>query len=105
MKRSRLNPISKDPKRREKRFVPANVLKAVNERSSGLCERILKNEYSTDHGFTVKCWKAAMPQPHHILPRSQGGKHTVDNLLDLCFDCHRWAHDNQTKAKAEGILK
>jgi len=26
---------------------------------------------------------------HHIIPRSQGGPHTEDNLITLCSGCHR----------------
>jgi hypothetical protein len=29
---------------------------------------------------------------HHILPRSQGGKDTTDNLITLCAACHDGEH-------------
>jgi len=31
--------------------------------------------------------------PHHIYPRSQGRDHHPDNLVTLCFNCHRAIHD------------
>jgi len=30
---------------------------------------------------------------HHVTFRSQLGKDEVDNLVTLCFDCHRRLHD------------
>ncbi len=29
---------------------------------------------------------------HHITPRSQGGKDTIDNLMGLCRECHHEVH-------------
>lgn len=29
---------------------------------------------------------------HHIVPKSQGGKHKLTNLVTLCEECHRGAH-------------
>lgn len=31
--------------------------------------------------------------PHHITFRSAGGTHSPDNLVTLCFNCHRKVHD------------
>ena len=31
--------------------------------------------------------------PHHIVFKSQGGKDEVENLISLCFYCHRQMHD------------
>jgi len=35
--------------------------------------------------------------PHHLTYRSQGGQHTLDNLLTLCWKCHRAEHDGFLK--------
>jgi 5-methylcytosine-specific restriction endonuclease McrA len=31
--------------------------------------------------------------PHHVTFRSEGGTHHPDNLVTVCFDCHRNIHD------------
>lgn len=53
----------------------------------------------------VRCAREASKIPHHLKPRSRGGKHTSENLIDLCFICHRWVHDNPSEATKRGLLK
>lgn len=91
-----LSPISKDPRRRELRFIPIDVLIAIKERSGGRCEVFKMHDY--------RCMHVAK-HPHHILPRSRGGKHAVENLLHVCAECHRWIHDNPSKAIMRGLLR
>lgn len=31
---------------------------------------------------------------HHLNPRAAGGGNDPSNLITLCSECHRWAHDN-----------
>jgi len=33
--------------------------------------------------------------PHHILLKSQGGDDIEDNIMPLCFDCHRRYHNGK----------
>jgi len=33
-------------------------------------------------------------EAHHIVPIYLGGKDELDNVITLCFDCHRYAPDN-----------
>ena len=105
--KKRINPISKDPRKRAKRFVPDSVIKAVKNRSGGLCERVLMayTRINMEEGLLRRgpCGKPSMKQPHHRLARSQGGEHTKENLVDLCFECHRWVHENPKKAIVEGL--
>lgn len=42
---------------------------------------------------------------HHILPRSRGGKHNMENLVTLCSAHHQWAHGNPLAAKGHGLIK
>ena len=47
---------------------------------------------------------------HHIIPRSQSGSDTIDNIVGLCESCHSKVHKNlffsdQIKYKKEGIYK
>lgn len=38
---------------------------------------------------------------HHIVPKSQGGGHQLDNLETLCVRCHNAAHDHDIRPFAE----
>jgi hypothetical protein len=94
MKRSKLNPISKDPAKRARRFVPQSVINLVKQRSGGICEFIDK--------FGIRCQVPAERTPHHLLNRSQGGKHTVENLRDSCWHHNEFAKKHPDYAKALG---
>lgn len=56
--------------------IPNHIREKVNERDKAICRG---------------CGRAGT-ELHHIKFRSQGGKHTVDNLVTLCNQCHRLAH-------------
>jgi 5-methylcytosine-specific restriction endonuclease McrA len=71
--------------------IPDDVREAVYRRSGGWCE------------FDA-CLKRAA-HLHHRLPRSAGGKHTVDNLVDLCGAHHAWIHSHPVDAYALGWLE
>ena len=39
-------------------------------------------------------------QAHHIIfKRYENTRFLVDNGLTLCFECHRWVHDNPMESK------
>lgn len=38
-------------------------------------------------------------ETHHIIPKHQGGSHTVDNLIILCSNCHALITTNKFKLK------
>lgn len=88
-----LNKIS--PTKGHKRFIPIEVLEAILYRSNFRCEFIRL-------GF--RCEKNATDS-HHIIPRSRGGKHTVENLIRLCREHHRYCHDHPKTARELGYLK
>lgn len=50
-----------------------------------------------------ECWGPL--HPHHILPRSRGGKDELDNLVTLCAAHHQWTHLNPADAKRLGLLR
>lgn len=45
--------------------------------------------------FCERCGRKAVGEPHHIRPRSLGGSDIKENLIQLCFDCHRSAHNGK----------
>lgn len=45
--------------------------------------------------YCEHCGKKATGEPHHIRPRSLGGSDIKENLIQLCFDCHRATHDGK----------
>ena len=56
-----------------------------------------KEVYERDNWHCRHCNSTASLQPHHIKFRSQGGKDTLDNLVTLCWTCHRAVHDGFLK--------
>jgi 5-methylcytosine-specific restriction endonuclease McrA len=69
------------------------VAQVVGERSGGRCEANTPACTGTGQHF------------HHVLRRSQGGKHSPANLLHLCVGCHGWVHDNPAESYERGWLK
>ncbi|MDU0478364.1 hypothetical protein QVA66_03810 [Staphylococcus chromogenes] len=41
---------------------------------------------------------------HHRQLRSQGGRHTVPNLVHICHACHEWIHANPRDAAECGFI-
>lgn len=93
MKRSPMPP-RRTPlaRKRQTAAVPPDVRRAVRARSRGLCE--------IDHpGCTGRAVHL-----HHRRLRSQGGRHTVGNLLDVCPSGHRWIHANPAESYERGWM-
>lgn len=58
-------------------------------------------------GFCEKCGTEMVSGGdvrHHRKLRSQGGRHTLDNLVLICQACHTWIHANPGDAYALGWL-
>lgn len=44
----------------------------------------------------MRCgWNEATTDTHHIRQKSAGGSHALSNLLILCPNCHRLAHEGK----------
>lgn len=53
--------------------------------------------------YCERCGKPATGEPHHLRYRSHGGSDIPENLIQLCFDCHRAVHDG--KIPRDELLK
>ena len=42
--------------------------------------------------------------PHHVVYRSHGGKDALNNLLTLCWQCHRATHDGKLSIVIVALL-
>lgn len=92
MKRS--GPLRKRAKN-SRAVIPLKVRHEVEERSGGICEFVWDG---------VRCvWPAT--EKHHVLARSQGGKHTKENLLDGCGFCHAYCKNEAKDAIKRGFVK
>jgi len=57
--------------------------------SPGTRDRIIKR----DDGSCIRCGNSEDLNVHHIIPVSDGGGKTDENLATLCEGCHKDAHD------------
>lgn len=69
--------------------IPAKIATAVKSRSNLLCET---------------CAKSRGEHLHHRKLRSQGGQHTVVNLLHCCGSCHSRIHAHPAESYLRGLL-
>ncbi|WP_182349495.1 HNH endonuclease [Tomitella gaofuii] len=73
--------------------VPTRVADAVKARAGGHCEIWLAGVCTT-----------RVEHLHHRRLRSQGGRHTVENLAAICRACHDYAHNHPRKARECGWI-
>ena len=52
-----------------------------------------KATFSRDEWQCRHCCCRTTLTPHHVIFRSQGGEHALNNLLTLCMRCHDAVHD------------
>lgn len=65
---------------------------ALIKRAEGRCEL----------RFSSAC-RGVGEHPHHVLKRSQGGEHTMDNCLWACNPCNTAVEDEPVRARALGL--
>ncbi len=68
--------------------------------ASRIPPRVIEEVARRDNYQCVYCGSPYI-EFHHITYRSQGGKHTVDNLITLCPRHHRWAHSSEGRKWCE----
>jgi hypothetical protein len=86
--------------------IPAKTLHSVNLRDQRKCQypliRAEKTHTNADEKVTEKPRSLGIPAPlcgqtrfleiRHLVPLSEGGSHTVQNLITLCSHHHEWIH-------------
>lgn len=87
MKRSRVNPVSKKRRNRDKDYAERRT--QVWERNEGRCERCA----------------APMTDIHHIAGRGGADPHALTNLAGFCRACHEWVHANPAAARTAGFMR
>jgi 5-methylcytosine-specific restriction endonuclease McrA len=75
-----------DPPEYDQKEIPLEVRRAVLARDSYRCRRCGEQDTGKLH-------------LHHVTYRSQGGDHNPDNLVTVCFGCHRLIHDKKVTVK------
>lgn len=68
----------------------------------------LRQEVLERDGYICKnCGAKDSLHVHHIVPKSKGGGHHLDNLATLCFNCHTKVHphmENMAKSRSYDLL-
>lgn len=88
-----LSPVPLARARRRRPDIPSKARKAVKARSGGWCEAQIAAA-------------ACSGRAHHMHHRRRRrfGDHTPENLLHVCWRCHRWIHGNVTWSLDRGYL-
>ena len=81
-------------RRKKKNRIPREVAEIVAERAQGMCE--IMDPQTGCNGRAEHM--------HHRQLRSQGGEHTVENLVHVCSACHHWLHMHPAIAYTNGWL-
>ena len=74
--------------------------KPANPMPVGLRDAVI----AADSGRCRMCGVGDGLHVHHILYRSQGGRHVAENLITLCFKCHDVVHSDKKKWQPACLL-
>lgn len=86
----RRTPMKRKPPKND---TPVKVKTSVRERDGGCMAQIA--EVCGGRPLVV----------HHVLRRSQGGDHSMGNLITLCSPCHDYIHGNPAWARQHGYIR
>lgn len=79
------------------RRTPLRKISNKKRRDNGIYKNARAKVIARDEGWCVLCGRQYQ-EIHHIIFRSQGGKHNIENLCCLCWECHH-IRAHGTKAK------
>ncbi len=66
---------------------------------SDIPEKVRKEVLKRDRYRCRKCGKEDSLSLHHVVPRSQGGDHSKENLVTVDWDCHMLIEDGALAVK------
>lgn len=69
--------------------------KQLQSKRRKVTSKVRKQVRHRDHGRCRLCDRHGVTQVHHIVYRSEGGGHGLDNLISLCQSCHEKVHSNK----------
>lgn len=55
--------------------------------------------------FIQQCKGQPFLEVHHVVPLSEGGPDTVENVIAVCPNCHRRAHHSVDRSEFQQVLK
>lgn len=68
--------------------------------------RYLIEKYKQEHESCEKCGSKDGIEVHHKIPIAKGGTNTEDNLISLCYECHKNEHkSNRSELAKIGIQR
>jgi len=68
----------------------AGMVSYVKIRDNGICAECGIDSSTLKIPGRRKSWDA-----HHVIPLFEGGRHEPDNVITLCYHCHKKAHSKQ----------
>jgi DNA-directed RNA polymerase subunit RPC12/RpoP len=79
---------------RRKRGRPVQPIRKFADLSKRTIGKIMKR---ANIGCFACGWNEARCDIHHVIAKSKGGSDENDNLINICPNCHRKAHENPTQ--------
>jgi len=68
----------------------------INTPRKKIASKVRRKVRDRDHGRCRLCHRAGENiQVHHIVYRSEGGDHDIENLISLCYSCHEKVHSDK----------
>ena len=86
----------KDPVKKAERIIAKKPTAPLGVSGNGksIPANIAHQVHLRDRGKCTECGSKHFTELHHVLPRSKGGQHTVENLKTLCHAHHRMIHSD-----------
>jgi len=69
----------------------------MEERNQTLRKKVFERDNFTCQKCKIQDKTTRTLEAHHITPLYLGGKDEIENLITLCFDCHKFAPDKKEK--------